>query len=68
MRCPKTGAVTLVGVERTAWRDGAWAPVVCRCALWPENAGCEQRCLERFEETTAGCPVSLSALRPFGHH
>ena len=67
MRCPETGAITLVGVEPVAARDGESAPVVCRCALWPEQkANCKQRCLERYEETSAGYPVNLSALRPFG--
>jgi hypothetical protein len=68
MRCPETGAITLVGVDCVASQDGGSKPVVCRCALWPEKAGCAQRCLERYEESSAGYPVNLSALRPFGPH
>jgi len=62
MRCPETEAITLVGVEH----GGDGAPVVRRCALWPERAECAQRCLERCEETSSSFPVNLSALRPFG--
>jgi hypothetical protein len=68
MRCPETGAITLVGVECVATRDGDVKPVVCNCALWPEKAGCAQRCLERYDESSASYPANLSALRPFGHH
>lgn len=66
MRCPETGAVTLVGVE-CASPDTGNAPrlTVRRCRLWPEKADCARGCLARYGETPPGFPCSLHALRPF---
>lgn len=66
MRCPKTGAVTLVGVEEVARPGGnETEPVVQRCELWPERKDCAQTCLERYDETEPGFRINLRALRPF---
>jgi hypothetical protein len=66
MRCPDTGAITLVRVGQVSSPHGG-APVarVHRCQLWPGKAGCGQGCLERYDETSDGVPVNLDALRPF---
>ena len=67
MRCPETGAVTLVGVQEIARPDGKGTePVVRRCELWPERKACAQSCLERYEETEPGFRINPHALRPFG--
>lgn len=67
MRCPETGAVTLVGVNEVARRDGEGTePVVWRCELWPERKNCAQSCLVRYNETQPGFRINLHALRPFG--
>ena len=66
MRCPETGAITLVGIEPAARQDGqAPAVAVQRCGLWPEKRQCTQGCLARYRETSSGYKVKLSALRPF---
>lgn len=67
MRCPETGAIALVGVERRSSPDGGGRDVeVEHCGLWPEKAGCAQNCLERYDETSPGVvPVNTDALRPF---
>lgn len=66
MRCPETGAVTLVGIE-TASRSAVRAPgvKVQRCGLWPNKKNCASGCLARYEETEPGYRVNLDALRPF---
>lgn len=67
MRCPETGAVTLVGVREAARPAGKGTkPVVWRCELWPERKDCAQRCLVRYNETEPGFRINLHALRPFG--
>ena len=66
MRCPETGAVTLVGIEPDSRRAGKAPEVmVQRCGLWPEKMGCAQGCLARYDETSPGYKVNLDALRPF---
>jgi hypothetical protein len=67
MRCPETGAVTLVGVHEITQLDGKGTePVVWRCELWPERKNCAQSCLARYKETEPGFRINLHALRPFG--
>ena len=80
MRCPETGAITLVGVEYASLRTGVEGPsvnsdrpsprspalTVQRCGLWPERASCSRSCLARYEETLPGLAVNLDSLRPFG--
>lgn len=67
MRCPETGAVTLVGVDEVSRPDGKGTqPVVWRCELWPERKNCAQNCLVRYGETEPGFRINLHALRPFG--
>jgi hypothetical protein len=66
MRCPKTGAITLVGVLEVSARDGSdTQPVVHHCPLWPEHDGCGQGCLARYHETAGGFRINPHALRPF---
>jgi hypothetical protein len=66
MRCPETGAVNFVGVERVS-RGDAKAPelTVVRCDLWPGKKDCARGCLARYHETAPGYRVNLDALRPF---
>jgi hypothetical protein len=66
MRCPETGSVTFVGVERVSRGDGK-APelTVRRCDLWPKQKDCARGCLARYSETSPGYRVNLDALRPF---
>lgn len=66
MRCPETGAVTLVGIEADSRHAGKTPAVkVERCALWPDEMGCARGCLARYDETSPGFRVNLDALRPF---
>jgi hypothetical protein len=67
MRCPETGAITLVGVHEATQLDGKGTePVVWRCELWPERKICARSCLVRYKETEPGFRINLHALRPFG--
>jgi len=67
MRCPETGAVTLVGVDEVPRPEGKGTrPVVWRCELWPERKNCAQSCLLRYNETEPGFRINLHGLRPFG--
>ena len=67
MRCPETGAVTLVNVQEVARPGGkGTVPVVRRCELWPERKDCARSCLERYDETEPGFRINPHALRPFG--
>jgi len=69
MRCPETGAITLVGVKPAKPGEGAQRDVaVEHCTLWPEKAGCAQDCLERYHESSSNFPVNTDALRPFQRH
>lgn len=66
MRCPETGAVTLVRAEEHSRPGGnATKPVVQWCELWPERKDCAQGCLARYDETEPGFKINLYALRPF---
>jgi hypothetical protein len=60
MRCPETGAVTIV---RVVEREGV--PVVQRCESWLQVRNCKQGCLARYAETGPGVRVNVDALRPF---
>lgn len=64
VRCPETGAVTLVGVEYVSLPAGS-APVltVRRCGLWPAKAGCSHACVDRYEDSLSGFWASVRALR-----
>jgi hypothetical protein len=67
MRCPETGAITLVGIHEATQLDGkGTAPVVWRCELWPERKICARSCLVRYKETEPGFRINLHSLRPFG--
>lgn len=66
MRCPETGAITLVGVEYASARNGkAPEPTVKRCGLWPGKAACALRCLARYGDTLPDFLDSLKTLEPF---
>jgi hypothetical protein len=65
MRCPRSGAVALVGVLEVSSRDGETAQVVHHCSLWPEGDGCGQGCLARYHETGGGFRTDHHVLRPF---
>ena len=66
MRCPETGAVSVVRVASAA-RGDEKAPglMVTQCDLWPQKKDCAQGCLSRYGETASGWRVNLNALRPF---
>ena len=66
MRCPETGAISVVRVVTTAGREEK-APglTVTQCDLWPQKKDCAQGCLSRYSETAPGWRVNLNALRPF---
>jgi len=66
MRCPETGAVAFVSVERVLRNDGQ-APTLAvqSCEFWPKRQGCARGCLARYDETRSGYRVNLDALRPF---
>lgn len=66
MRCPETGAITLVAIK-TVFRGGEAPQVtVRRCGLWPGKEDCGRGCLARCGETSPGWRFNLNALRPFG--
>ena len=66
VRCPETGAITLVSIAHAARREGdAPAPEIRRCALWQDRQDCAQGCLTRHAEMSPGYRVNLQALRPF---
>ena len=66
MRCPETGAVTLVGVEPVICGGQKTAALeVQRCGLWPDRINCDRACLARYGETAAGYRVNIDALRPY---
>jgi hypothetical protein len=66
MRCPETGAITLVRVVPVKAGEGTEPGVrVESCDSWPERKGCAQGCLARYAETGPGVRVNLDALRPF---
>ena len=61
MRCPETGAITVV---RVAVGEGKEPAVQC-CDAWPARKHCSQGCLARYSESGPGWRVNLDALRPF---
>lgn len=66
MRCPETGAITVVRVMPAADGEGKGPGVAVQwCDSWPERKGCTQGCLARYSETGPGLQVNLNALRPF---
>ncbi len=66
VRCPETGAITLVSISSAAWRDGnGSAPEVRHCALWQDRQDCVQGCLARHPEMSPSYRLNLQALRPF---
>lgn len=66
MRCPQTGAISIVQVvPRAAGEGRAPGLMVKQCDLWPQNSGCTEGCLARYRETAPGLRVNLKALRPF---
>lgn len=69
MRCPETGAITLVSIEPASRRAGKAPGVkIQQCGLWPEKMDCAHGCLARYGETSPGYRVNLDALRPFERH
>lgn len=68
VRCPESGAITLIGVECVSLRAGSPPQLAVKhCGLWPAKAGCNWGCLARYEQTVPGFLPNLSALRPFDH-
>jgi hypothetical protein len=66
VRCPETGAVSVIRVRPATRRDFQSAALEVRhCGLWPGEQNCRRGCLHRFAETSPGYPVSLKSLRPF---
>ena len=66
MRCPETGAISIVQVAPTAGSaEKAPGLTVTQCDLWPQTKDCAQGCLSRYRETAPGWRVNLNALRPF---
>ena len=61
MRCPETGAITVVRVGEGEGK----ALAVQRCDAWPERKQCTRGCLARYSETGPGWRINLDALRPF---
>lgn len=59
MRCPQTGSITLLEIEK---RDGRIA--VTQCGLWPQRE-CSRGCLARYSEASGDFSTRLRALRPF---
>src|SRR5688572_28300772 len=69
MRCPETGAITVVRVVPVRTGEGKGLGVTVQwCDSWLERKGCTQGCLARYSETGPGLQVNLNALRPFDHH
>ena len=66
MRCPETGGVAFVDVDRLQAASEGQAPVgVRQCDLWPKRRGCAQGCLVRYAEAAPRLRVELGALKPF---
>jgi hypothetical protein len=65
LRCPETGAVTLVDVRPIGSDGHAPRLDVSRCALWTETRECGRGCLARYGETGPGVWTDVRALRPF---
>lgn len=67
LRCPETGALALVDVERRGGRPTSLASgAVVGCDLWPRNPDCARGCVaRRFDHTAARDGILLEALRPF---
>lgn len=65
MRCPETGAITLVETGAARGEGAAREVTVCWCDLWPARKNCVRACLVRYPETTPGYRVNIKALRRF---
>jgi hypothetical protein len=65
VRCPETGAVTLIRHQQAA-RSGM-PPVieVERCGLWPDKQACLRTCLLRLRDIPRGLRTDARGLRPF---
>ena len=53
VRCPETGGVTLVGLQRVITPQGQNIRVV-RCALWPGKRECSRACAASCTELSHG--------------
>jgi hypothetical protein len=67
VRCPETGAITLVRIGPGARRDGSSpATEVRHCVLWQDGKeDCAQGCLARNPEDSPAYRVNVAALRPY---
>jgi hypothetical protein len=65
MRCPETGAVTYVCVERDGGDADARGLTATHCDLWPARKNCRQGCLARYSETAPGLRINIDALRAY---
>jgi hypothetical protein len=65
MRCPDTGAVSLIYVAPAAGAEKTHQVMVAHCDLWPQKKDCTRGCLARYGEAAPGWQVSLNSLRPF---
>jgi hypothetical protein len=64
MRCPETGAITLVEVTRIPTGEKLGLGVKS-CELWPEKKECRRGCLSRRAEPRENSRFDLHSLRPF---
>ena len=66
VRCPETGAVSVIRVRPAGRRDIKSAALeIQHCGLWPGEQDCRRGCLNRFLEASPGYRVNLKSLRPF---
>lgn len=67
LRCPETHVLAGVAVDagRAAWTAAFGQPrlKVRSCTLWPERAGCAQRCCELQEISGGAESAPLAPLR-----
>ena len=65
VRCPETGAVTLIRIQQVA-RSGMPSFIdVERCGLWPDKQACMRSCLSRRRDIPRGLRIDARGLRPY---
>lgn len=67
MRCPETGGISFVGIERISRGREPPGVLVRSCDLWPERKDCARGCLARYDDSGPWFPVNIDQLRPFDH-